>query len=383
MPPDTMDDRLPEIGIAEAHARIAARARAAADPPPLGADEREWGRRFLAAMLGGGRAEGLERVTAAGDVQAVVTGAELERGGALVPTETADRLMVARLAHARIRPLCRVEPMGSLTRRVPAASDVDSDHPNLAPFGTRLRWVDPTADVSKTAAEGGAVTTPKLKQITLTARNLEMYVETAVAAAVDPVETLLATMRRLYGPVAGWIEDRAFIRGNGVGKPMGALASPARITVARAAAGAISRADLAALEARVLPACFDVAVWMAAPTAVAQLKAIDAGALKVLDFDAMGRPILAFDGRRLIVTEHAPALGSAGDLALIDWGRYIVGDRKLLTVQISAEEPGAFRRLRWDVRGIARLDGQPDLAAPVALADGTTASSIVVLGDVA
>ena len=66
------------------------------------------------------------------------------------------------------------------------------------------------------------------------------------------------------------VEDDVFFSGNGVGKPLGVLNSPARIEYARAAANQISYADIVGMLARIRRQGMS-AGWITSQTTIPQL----------------------------------------------------------------------------------------------------------------
>jgi HK97 family phage major capsid protein len=84
-------------------------------------------------------------------------------------------------------------------------------------------------------------------------------------------------------------------------------------------------------------------------------------------------------GRPLAVTEHAAALGSAGDLIAVDPAYYVIADRQLLQVAIAPESAG-FITDESEIRFTSRLDGRIWMQSPLTPQNGSeTVSCVVVL----
>ena len=97
---------------------------------------------------------------------------------------------------------------------------------------------------------------------------------------------------------------------------------------------------------------------------------IDQGATKSPNWSLLGRPVFP--------TEKVPALGTKGDLMLLDPSFYVVGDR--MQIEIAASEHVNFLKNQMTWRVVERVDGQPWLDKPVTLQDGVTqVSPFVVL----
>jgi HK97 family phage major capsid protein len=83
-------------------------------------------------------------------------------------------------------------------------------------------------------------------------------------------------------------------------------------------------------------------------------------------------------GRPAIMTEKLPALGTKGDLILVDPSLYIIGDRQ--QIEIAASEHVNFLANQMTWRVVERVDGQPWLDKPITLQDNATqVSPFVVL----
>jgi HK97 family phage major capsid protein len=78
-------------------------------------------------------------------------------------------------------------------------------------------------------------------------------------------------------------------------------------------------------------------------------------------------------------TRKAPAvLGTQGDISLVDWSKYVIGDTMTMTLDTS--EHSAFTSDKTDFRIIERLDGQPGLLSPLTPENnGPTLSAFVQL----
>jgi HK97 family phage major capsid protein len=187
----------------------------------------------------------------------------------------------------------------------------------------------------------------------------------------------------LFGKAVGWYEEYAFLQGNGVGKPVGVLTAGATILTGnnggktgRQTANAITFGDVVVMLSKFLPASIATGrgVWYTSPTAIPQLLqladaanralfvSIDQGAVKTPTWKLLGLPVN--------VTEKLPALGTKGDLMLIDPSLYVIGDRMML--EIAASEHVNFLKNQMTWRFVQRVDGRPWLENPITLQDAAT-----------
>lgn len=185
------------------------------------------------------------------------------------------------------------------------------------------------------------------------------------------------------------VED-SFINGNGVGKPLGILNSGAVITVAKTsgqAAATISFANLVAMLDRLPARSRRNAVWLIADsqveTALYSIQLPGAAGYPVyLPPGQSGTPGNAQPGRLLglpvIPVEYLPALGTVGDIMLVDLSEYITIDKGGIQSAESMHVRFVYDEMTF--RMVYRIDGQPAWRQPVTTANGAvTKSPFVVL----
>jgi HK97 family phage major capsid protein len=183
------------------------------------------------------------------------------------------------------------------------------------------------------------------------------------------------------------------LQGNGVGKPQGILGAGAAIATGnnggktgRQTANSVTFGDLAVMWSKLLPASWGSAVWACSPPVVPQLLQLQDGANRAI-FLQIGSPDKgavtvapnwALLGRPVFPTEKLPALGTKGDLILIDPALYVIGDR--MSVEVAASEHVNFLKNQMTWRVVERVDGQPWLEKAITLQDGTSqVSPFIVL----
>ncbi|MBU0972133.1 MAG: phage major capsid protein, partial [Proteobacteria bacterium] len=147
----------------------------------------------------------------------------------------------------------------------------------------------------------------------------------------------------------------------------------------------ITYTNLAAMYARLAPGCFKNAVWMCNQTAIPQLlsvyvpigesygAAIPSPVLKESNgtFSIFGIPV--------VFTEHCPALGSQGDIVLVDWSQYAVGIRK--EISIDKSQHVGFMEDTSMYRVIVRVDGMSTWKDVITPLNGDTQSWCVTLAE--
>jgi HK97 family phage major capsid protein len=297
-------------------------------------------------------------------------------GGYTVPPEFYQQLMGVVAENSFVRPRAFVVPMGSANLQVPYLDVTTVESAGVSPFfgGVQMYW---TAE-AQTLTE----TEPLFKQMELKAWELSGYTVSSNVLLQDSAIGLEKFLMNLFGLAIAWYEEFAFLQGNGVGKPQGMLSAPAALAVNRNLAGHIQFVDLTAMWSKLLSRSWNQAIWVGSPSVIPQLLqlsdatnralfvSIDQGAAKAPMWNLLGRPFR--------VTEKVPALGTKGDLSLIDPSFYVIGDR--MSIEIAASEHVNFLKNQMTWRVVERVDGQPWMDKPITLQDTVTqVSPFVVL----
>lgn len=179
-----------------------------------------------------------------------------------------------------------------------------------------------------------------------------------------------------------WKAGDAFVYGDGVGKPLGYINSPALVTVSKEAsqtADTINAANIGKVYSRMINP--QQAVWFANSDIMPQFMGLQSANGQLIwqsnYQDAPGGMLL---GRPVYFTEHAKTVGDKGDLQFVNPNGYLAFKRQngaTFADSIHLYFDYNIRAFRW----IFRVGGQPLLSAAVAPANGVTKSHFVVLED--
>jgi HK97 family phage major capsid protein len=289
-------------------------------------------------------------------------------GGYTVPPEFYEQLMTIISEESFIRPRAFVQPMGSATLQIPYLDVTTVQSAGVSPFfgGVQMSW---TAE-----AQTRTETEPQFKQMELKAWELSGYSVSSNVLLQDSVIGLEKFLMTLFAKAIAWFEEFAFLQGNGVGKPQGLLTAGPTVAVNRAGGGQVQFADVATMWSKLLPVSWSKAIWCFSPSVVPQLLQLKDGANRAIfisiDQGAVKSPNWALLGRPAYPTEKLPALGTKGDLMLIDPSFYVIGDR--MQIEIAASEHVNFLKNQMTWRVVERVDGQPWLDKAVTLQDAST-----------
>lgn len=297
-------------------------------------------------------------------------------GGFLVPTEFRAQLLAVAAEKAIVRPRAFTIPMATRSVQIPALDQTTVPTGGSAFFGGMVfYWTEEAA--AKTEAE------PAFRQIELVAHELCGYSRASNALLADSAISLEALLTRLFGEGMAWTEDYNFLRGDGVGKPLGVINAGATIWVNRNTANDFKFVDAVTMVSKLLPSSYAAgrAVWVMSQSVMPKLYQMqDAASQYIWIPNAAQKGPGTLLGLPIIFTEKLPTLGTKGDVLLCDFSYYLIGDRQAVTIDSSIHERFRYNQRTW--RCVERVDGQPWMSTYFTLADGSTTVSPFVGLDV-
>ncbi len=285
-------------------------------------------------------------------IQATASETIPSSGGFSVPEQFAAWLLDASLESEIVRPRATVWPMKSESLKVPGWDS--ANHSSSLFGGLTGTWL----------AELGASTEvdAKMRLIQLTAKKLACYTSASNELVADGVSYEQQIQTALINTL-GWYLDYAFIAGTGAGQPLGIINDPALVTVAKESgqsASTIMFENAVKMYARLAPQCMEKAIWIANQTTVPQLLTMSLSVGTGGSFLQPGvlqqNGKFSLLGKELLFTEKCPALGSLGQLMLVDLSQYCIGLRKEVSLDKSIH-PG-WTTDEASYRAILRADGQ-------------------------
>jgi HK97 family phage major capsid protein len=296
-------------------------------------------------------------------------------GGYTVPPDFYRQLLAIVSENTFIRPRAFVQPMASATLQFPYLDITTVQAAGVSPFfgGVQMAWTE--------EAQTRTETEPQFKMMELKAHELSGYSVSSNVLLQDSAFGLERFLMTLFGKAIAWFEEYAFLQGNGVGKPQGILTAPASLTVNRQTGGLVQFQDVATMYSKMLPSSVNNCIWVHSPSVIPQLLQLKDGANRSIfisiDQGAAKRPNWALLGLPTFVTEKVPALGTKGDLMLLDPSLYVIGDR--MQIEIASSEHVNFLKNQMTWRVVERVDGQPWLEKPITLQDASTQVSPFVI----
>lgn len=275
-------------------------------------------------------------------------------GGFLIPETLRSELLRVALEKAMVRGRARVVPMETLTVPFPMI-DTTSNASNIY-GGVTAYWTEEAASLTDSS--------PTFGRVKLEAKKLTAYSEIPNELFADSIISLQMFINEIFPEAIAWFEDIAFIRGSGVGEPLGFLNASATVTVAKEtgqAATTLVWENLVKMYARMLPSSLDSAVWIAHidtfPELATMSLSVGTGGSAIWLNNGVQGPPMTILGRPVFFTEKVNSLGTAGDINFVDLSYYLLGDRQ--AIQADTSPHYRFQNDQTTVRFIERVDGRP------------------------
>ena len=236
---------------------------------------------------------------------------------------------------------------------------------------------------SNWAAEGiaGTESRPKFRLIEFDLKKLisKMTITDELLADSTALTSIAA---QAFSEEITFMTEDAIWEGTGAGQPLGVINSPALIAVAKQngqATGTIVKENIDNIWARTWARSRKNAVWLYNQDADAQLNQMNqavgtGGQLVYLPPGGVANaPNATLYGRPLIATEYNAALGTPGDIALVDLSQYTIVDKG--GVQMATSIHVAFDTDEMRFRITYRVDGKPMWVAPMTPFKGSLTKS--------
>ena len=291
-------------------------------------------------------------------------------GGFLVPEVLRASLLQVALETAIVRPRATVIPMDG--PRVPFPTIDDTSHADNVFGGMTGYWTEESGSMTESQATFGS--------IMLSARKLDVYCEVPNELLQDSIISFASFIDQKLPQAVSWFEDTAFVKGHGVGQPLGVMNAAALVSVAKETgqtAKTIVWDNLVKMYSRMLPSSLGRAVWMCNNDCFPQLATmalnVGTGGSAIWLNNGVAGPPATILGRPLILTEKMKTIGAAEDIAFVDFDYYLIGDRMQMRAESSPHYK--FQNDQTAFRVIERVDGQPWLQSAITPQEGTNTLS--------
>jgi HK97 family phage major capsid protein len=279
-------------------------------------------------------------------------------GGLLVP-ERLRQQVLAYMTAAVVRPEATIITMDSLRVPIPVLDNPSQSGSAQALGGLTFAITEAAAPITPTTAD--------FARLALEAHKAAAYLQSVPNELCDDSPAFGDFLARVAGAGYAWFEDDLFIgTGTGIGEPQALLNAPGALAVTRTTGGKVVHLDIVTMLKGLHPASKAKATWLLSTDAFDQLLElyeIDGTAPAGQDIPPPGT--LKFNsqsdrwellGLGAAVTDHQPAVGTAGDVMLADLSLYLIGDRQELTVERSGGSGFVSDTSNFRIR--SRIDGR-------------------------
>lgn len=299
-------------------------------------------------------------------------------GGVLVPTLYSSQLLEMPTPGIVVRPRATIIPGGEspdAELKIPALDQTAATGGIFG--GVAVTWDDEedASDIDETDAA--------FKEVSVQAKGVSGFI-TASNTLLRNAGAAGPLLSRLLGQAVQNSEDTKFLTGAGTTTPIGVehSSNTGAIDVNREVASSVVWEDVVAMVAKLHPACVGSAVFVASQSVLPQLWNMkdSAGDRVYTQGDPTKGIAPSLAGIPVIYTGKTAALGSRGDLILVDFTYYLIKDGAGLAISMS--EHVKFLKNRTVIKVFRSVDGKPWVTAPMVLEDGTTQVSPYVVLDV-
>jgi len=297
-------------------------------------------------------------------------------GGFLVPAEFQAQLMAVMANTSVVRSRATKIRMTRRQLSIPVLDQTGTTAGQPHWFGGMQAYWQAEAS-EKTQSD------PAFRLIDLVAHKLIMYTRASDELLDDAAVSLsdfLSGPMGFAGAIA-WMEDYAFLQGNGAGQPLGVINAAATITVARVDQDNVTYDDLVTMIENFMPSADGL--WVLSQSVMTNLLLMNgpSGNPSYIWGNATTGVPNTLLGYPVEWSEKVPRISttSVGDVGLYDFKYYLIGDRQATTVESTKYDRWRYDQTSW--RAVHRVDGQPWLSTPLTYQDGTTqVSPFVILG---
>jgi HK97 family phage major capsid protein len=323
----------------------------------------------LAALMPGGGPQAGAPTTYSGEG----TGAD---GGFLIPPGFSTEVFMLSLGEDSLLPLCDDMPIEGNGMSIPKDE--------TTPWGTngiRAYWQAEANAATATKPVLGMMDLRLKKLLALTPVSDELLSDATALAAYLPKKMALSLR---------WKTNESILFGGGNGTPTGAftgLNNSQGCGVVQAkdsgqATNTLSTTNLLNMFSRLPPGSYSRAIWMINNSVIPALGSLTLGNYPIflpISSPASGgavQPALQWTllGRPVVISQHAKAFSSQGDVLLLDL-EYYQTITKAEGVQTATSMHLYFDADAMAFRTTFRMDGQPKLVAPITPANGSTTLS--------
>lgn len=289
-------------------------------------------------------------------------------GGYTVPPQYIPQLMRAMTEKSIVRPRADVRQLSGREAYFPMmdySGSFDSGA-STSLAGMSMAWVDEAETIEDTDID--------FRQMHVITHKMARSIPISNELLRDSVMALESTITSMFGEAIAYFEDYHFLRGSGVGQPLGVYNAPCLIETATAFSDPVTLAQILTMYKRLPEGSKRGAVWVIHPMLqdnIFALNSTSSGSLPVVQ-DVTQPALYRLLGLPILFSEKLPELTSQGGVLLADFSQYLIADSG--SIQIAMSDHQYFASDQVGIRVTKRVDGQPKWNSARSIGKATTAS---------
>jgi len=292
-------------------------------------------------------------------------------GGFMVQTDFAAGIIKTIFESGQLASRCTKLPISANSNGIKLNGIDETSRANGSRWGgVQAYWANEAATVTATK--------PKFREIELKLNKL-MALYYATDELLQDSVAMESILSQAFAEELAFKTDDAIYRGAGGGQPLGILNSGCLVTQAKESgqvAATVVHENIAKMWSRMQARNRANAVWIINQEIEPQLEAMalavgTGGSMSPLAIEYMTKGTIK--GAPVIPIESASALGTVGDISLVDLSQYLLADKG--GVQVASSMHVQFLYDEMAFRVTYRVDGQPNMASPVTPYNGTNTLS--------
>jgi len=291
-------------------------------------------------------------------------------GGYLVPEQFRNEIMMVSGEAAIVRPRAQVIPAGS-PPDAPITMPAFVQGSDGVYGGVAGQWIGEAGSKPQTDVA--------FSQISLEPKEYAAYMRLSDKLLRNSSAMGAFVTNAMRNKIAAE-QDYQFLRGDGIGKPLGVLNAAGKKNVARNTSSDVKYEDILGMMSVLLPGSLAGAVWVANITTMPKIAELEDGAGNniFINGDATKSLPATLAGVPLLWNGKMPTLGNEGDLCLVDFSYYLIKDGS--GPFVASSEHVHFTTNETVIKAFVNVDGQPWVTSALTLEDGsTTVSPYVIL----
>lgn len=289
-------------------------------------------------------------------------------GGYTVPPQYIAQLTRATVENSIVRPRADVRQLSGREAYFPMLdySGDFSSGTSTALAGMSMAWVDEAEEIEDTDIN--------FRQMHVITRKMARTIPISNELMRDSIMAIETTLTSMFGEAIAYSEDYHFLRGTGVGQPLGVYNANCLIETGTAFSDPVTVTQILTMYKRLSEESKRRAVWLVHPMLQDNLFAINttSSGTQPLVQDISQPAMYRLLGLPILFSEKVPEMVNQGGILLADFSQYLIADSGSISLAMSDHK--YFSSDQVAIRVTKRVDGQPKWNSTRAIGKGTNST---------